>query len=482
MLALILSLFHLCNPGDLHEAHHQNTAEDSLRQTRHHAVKDSTNRLREINRIFIIGNRITRDHIILRELTYKTGDTVYSFDLPRVLDLDKKKLINTRLFNTVDIRILELDSTRMDVLIDVTERWYTFPSPVFELFDRNFNEWWQNYNHDFDRVNYGLRLYQFNMRGRNETLGIHVQFGYSRKFDLSYRIPYIDKKRKHGLSFALQYMETKNMPFQTNDHKLEYVEADHVVQTVHKGALTYLYRPSFYQSHALRMEYVNTRIDNSIAELKPGYLGNENVKQHFLALTYQFTSDHRDYIAYPLKGHYFTTFVTKSGLTASDDLHKLEASFIYAGFLDLTKGFYFSNNVIGYASVPTDLPYYNYSALGYKKQFVRGYEVYVIEGPAYLLNKMTLKKRIFARTYHWQDMPIPQFRHIPFAVYLKMYADVGYVSNYPGYWGTRLTDKLLTGIGSGIDLTGSYDVVLRLEYSYNGEGRSGFFVHVKKEF
>jgi hypothetical protein len=53
---------------------------------------------------------------------------------------------------------------RLILLVDVNERWYTFPVPIFELSDRNFNEWWQNYNHDFRRVNYGLRLYQVQLQ------------------------------------------------------------------------------------------------------------------------------------------------------------------------------------------------------------------------------------------------------------------------------------------------------------------------------
>jgi hypothetical protein len=115
---------------------------------------DTTGRFLHVNRIFIVGNRITKDQIILRELTLKPDDIVYSTELPIILDLDKKKLINTRLFNTVEIRMLEFQQDQLDLLIDVDERWYTFPSPIFELSDRNFNEWWQNYNHDLNRVNY----------------------------------------------------------------------------------------------------------------------------------------------------------------------------------------------------------------------------------------------------------------------------------------------------------------------------------------
>jgi hypothetical protein len=103
---------------------------------------DSIGRLVYINRVFIVGNRITRDQIVLRELTLRQGDVINSLDLPLILERDKKKLINTRLFNTVEIRPLELQEGHIDLLIDLNERWYTFPSPIFELSERNFNEWW----------------------------------------------------------------------------------------------------------------------------------------------------------------------------------------------------------------------------------------------------------------------------------------------------------------------------------------------------
>jgi hypothetical protein len=83
-------------------------------------------------------------------------------------------------------------------------------------------------------------------------------------------------------------------------------------------------------------------------------------------------------------------------------------------------------------------------------------------------------------------MPFRQFQYIPFAIYLKAYADFGYVKNYPYYISNNLnrmlSDKLIFGTGFGVDLVSSYDVVLRFEYSFNAEGDRGFFFHIKKEF
>jgi outer membrane protein assembly factor BamA len=461
---------------------------DSTRKERkHHRVTgDSTGRFVLINRVFIIGNRLTRDQIIMRELSLKPGDLIFNLDLPAILDLDKKKLFNTRLFNTVEIRTMELEENKVDLLIDLNERWYTFPSPIFELSDRNFNEWWQNYDHDFKRVNYGLRLYQFNMRGRNETLRFVAQFGFQRRFELMYRFPYIDKKQKHGLSIDLGFHETKNLAFQTEDHKYVFAESDQILRNERRAGLTYSYRNSFYKTHSLNIAYKNMHVNPVVIDSNANYIHGELLRQEYPSVTYQFNSDHRDVAAYPLNGNQFLFYVTQNGLGISEDLNYFETSLLYSKYFDLKNDFYLSNNFIGYFSDPSNIPYANFGVLGQRKQFVRGYELYVIEGPTYFLNKTTFKKLIFNRSYHWAMMPVRQFRHIPFAIYLKTYADLGYVKNYPYYeereLNTTLSDKLLFGTGLGFDVVGFYDIVLRFEYSFSGEGEQGFFFHVKKEF
>ncbi len=454
------------------------------------SLYDSAGRFVEINRIFIVGNTRTREQIILRELTLKSGDVVYNLDLAGILDLDRKKLVNTRLFNKVEMRPLEVDGRRIDLLIDVNERWYTFPAPVFELADRNFNDWWQNYDHDLKRVNYGLRLYQYNMRGRNETLRFLAQFGFQRRFELLYRFPYIDKKQKHGLTLELGYLDLKNAAFRTNDHRYEFIRAENTIRTDRTAALTYSYRRSFYKTHMLKVEYRNASINDTLKILNPNYLKTDAAHGlEYTYITYQFNADHRDFFAYPLKGFLLQSLITKSGLAASEDVNKLEANFIYAQYLDLGHNFYFSNYTSLYGSTPKNLPYVNYGALGLRKQFARGYELYVIEGPNYFINKTTFKKRLFSEVYHWGDMRIEQFRHIPVALYFKIYADFGYVENYPAYRNTegipnntRLADTWLSSVGFGFDAVTFYDVVLRFEYTFNAQNERGFFFHVRKEF
>jgi hypothetical protein len=223
-----------------------------------------------------------------------------------------------------------------------------------------------------------------------------------------------------------------------------------------------------------------------LRELNPNYLGNNRTQQTFDALTYQFISDHRDVVFYPLNGRYIDVRLEHSGLALHKDFRKTEGILSFAFYKDLKKNFYLSNLTYGYLSTPDNIPYYNYGVMGYNKIFIRGYEVYVIEGPQFFLNKTTLKKRIFSRKWNLGIWPIEQFNYFPIDIYLKTYADFGYINNYSAYTrsdvNNTLSDTWLGGAGAGLDIVTAYDVVIRLEYTFTSQNTNGFFLHIKKEF
>ena len=453
------------------------------------SIDTTVSRQVQVNRILIIGNKVTKDRIISRELSLKQGDTISTTRLAQVLARDKNKIYNLRLFNTVTVRVLGLTASQIDILVEVTERWYTFPSPIFELSDRNFNEWYQNYNHDFSRVNYGMRLLQQNFRGRNETLRLTAQFGFMRKFELNYQIPYIDRKQKRGLVFTFDYGEPKNLAYYTRDHKLVYLRLPQVLKRTYGAGITYSYRKSFYETHSISVGYRSQSIADTVAlltdETKVNYYKNGATRQQSLGIAYSLNSDHRDVIQYPLKGYQYTGSISYYGL-GSSTVNLFDLNVTQARHWDLKRKYYLSNFTSVYFSNPTAQPYALYNALGHRKQLVRGYEIYVIEGPRFFLNKTTFKKRIFSQAWRWEDMPLEQFRHIPLAIYVKSYVDWGYVQNYPLYKqldiNTKLSDHLLAGVGAGVDVVSLYDLVFRFEYTVTREGTRGFFFNVKKEF
>jgi outer membrane protein assembly factor BamA len=451
-------------------------------------VDTVANRILEVNRIIILGNKITRDRIILREFSFKAGDTVSSNRIDDQLVRDRAKIYNLRLFNTVVVRTMEFDSltAKIDLIVEVSERWYIFPQPIFELSDRNFNDWWQNYDHDWRRVNYGLRLYHTNFRGRNEKLRFTSQFGFTRKFILSYSIPNIGLEQKSGLIFDVSYDEPKNLAYLTEDHVPTFLEGRTTLKKQVSGSITYSFRRSFYETHALSVDFQQSRIADTIAILNPNYYKQGSTRQRLASVSYSFVSEHRDVIAYPLKGYQLTFYTSKTGIGLGMDVNLVEANATFAQHSDLGKGFYFSNFSSAFISTPQNQPYAIYSALGYRRQFIRGYETYLIEGPQFILNKSTFKKRIFSRAWTLDDMPLEQFSYIPVALYLKAYFDFGYVNNYNRYdeinMNTRLSSRMLMGAGLGLDLVTMYDNVFRFEYTFTREKTNGFFFHVKKEF
>lgn len=442
--------------------------------------KDSSEfRYVRIDKIFIIGNKQTKPQIIQRELSISEGDIFYLPDLREILVTDRNKLINTRLFNTVETHILEVDQFLIDIVIEVKERWYTFPIPIFTLADRNFNDWVQNQDASLDRINYGLRFYQYNVRGRNERLRGIVQFGFTKKFELSYTIPYINQAQKNGLTIFAGYAENKNISYKTVDHKLKFLKSDDLLRETVSGGFNFSRRSNFYTTQHFSLSYTSSQISDTIAQLNDNYFLEGKTKQEYFQLGYRFERDKRDIQAYPLSGYLISLQASKLGLGIFDDINLLEFRGVYGKYTDLGKQYYLSTSLTAKVTAPKEQPYMNFQALGYGRDYIRGYELYVIEGQHYLINKITFKKRLLLGDINIGSFfPIEQFQIIPIAIYLKTFFDSGFVRNNDyNPANSFLTDKYIFGGGLGLDIVSFYDVVIRLEYSINRRAEHGFFFH-----
>ncbi len=445
--------------------------------------RDTVNTRVYIDAVFIIGNKKTKADIILREMSVSKGETYLKSDLEKVLVGDRSKLLNTQLFNTVEISILHLSETQVDIVINLTERWYTFPVPIFSLVDRNFNDWWQNQDRDLSRTNFGIKVFRNNFRGRNEKLRLLFQLGFTQQFGINYQIPYIDKKKRHGLSFSYDYAENKNVAVQTIDHKPVFFDSEEVLRVRKKYAIGYRYRKSFYNFHSMEFVFNDNTVNDTIVSINPEYFQSTTSEQRYAEIAYHFTHDKRDFASYPLKGNRVTARVRKQGLGFFDDIDRFDILTSMARFFDLGKDYYFSNYSSVYLSFPEDQPYSNFGALGFRRDFIRGYELFQIEAKSFYLNRSTLKKKVFSKVARLGIVPVEQFRNLPIDIYLKVYFDMGYAENFKGYeFNQNLADRYLFGTGAGVDIVSYYDTVIRLEYSMNREREAGFFLHFKKEF
>ena len=200
---------------------------------------------------------------------------------------------------------------------------------------------------------------------------------------MTFRIAFptsIDAKNK-GWFLSLLISKQKNLAFRTFDHKYEFLEVRDLLRTDRIAGVTYNYRKTFYTTHSLKFEFRNSSIADTVKERNPNYFKGETKTQQFAWISYQYNVDRRDFLAYPLNGYQFTASASRIGLGLGDDVNKTEANLLFSKFWDLKKKFYLANNTVLYWSTPDDLAYVNFGVLGLEKQFVRGYEIYVIEGP-----------------------------------------------------------------------------------------------------
>ena len=75
---------------------------------------------------------------------------------------------------------------------------------------------------------------------------------------------------------------------------------------------------------------------------------------------------------------------------------------------------------------------------------------------------------------------IDQFRTLPYAFYLKLFMDTGYAGDtLAANTNNFYNNKWIGSVGLGLDVVTYYDFVIRLEYSINREGHTGFFVNFR---
>ncbi len=462
----------------------QSIEEDEIVKYASHS--DSLARIVVIDNIVITGNKKTKDNIILRELDVTPGEKYAYGELKKLLNQDRNKIYNTSLFNVVEIQTYDLSVDRVVIQVNVKERWYLYPIPKIDFVDRNFNDWVQNHGADWSRVNWGIKFTQYNFRGRNERLALLLQGGYTKQAGLQYAIPYIDRNQRTGIAFRMDYSENTNTAFNTIDHDRKFVDSNEIIRRQTNAGVSITRRHSFYNSHHFGLDYSNTWVGDTVLTLNPNYFRDGVNQQRFFVLGYSFISDHRDIIAYPLSGYRFKISAFKKGLGIFDDMNMFQISSSYSKYWELDKRYFISNYISAYASFPENQDYANATGLGYGNEIIRGYELWVIEGRNYFLNKTTFKKELLAIQKNISAMPIEQFQTFPLAIYLKTFFDFGYVTNLVGRdQNERLTNKWIWGSGIGLDFFTVYDLVVRTEYSFYSDGsdfQDGFFVHFKKEF
>ncbi len=430
-----------------------------------------------INKIIIVGNKVTKAQIVQREITFAEGDTLSNEEFAASLQQSKKNLLNTSLFNFAKFDVALRDSVHLVVVLQLVERWYLFPLPIFEIDDNNFNTWWRD--RDYSRINYGMHLTLNNFRGRKEKLSFTAKYGFTERYRLKYDIPYINKQQKSGLSFSFSYNRKDEIVYSTfNNERVLYKSETRDAVRNYSSGVTYRYRPKIFTTHAVGLEHDYNSVLDSVVLLNPNFLGDGKRTTSFLSLYYSFANDKRDSRNYPLKGHFLRLSVKKYGLGfLQNQVDLTNFSMEIKKYIPIGEKLYWAGSLRGVVAANNNQPYLLQNGLGYNSFSIRSYEFYVIDGQNIGLAKTQLRYQLVKPRSADLGFVTERFGKFHYAFYLGVFTDLAYVQDNVGFPQNRLANQIQFGSGIGLDFVSYYDIVLRTEFSVNKFGESGIFLH-----
>lgn len=435
-----------------------------------------------VSSIRITGEKKTKKYIIEREMRFKQGDSILAAHIYEKLVRSQELIYNTTLFSEVTLIPYFISATDISILVTVKEKWYIYPTPQFQLVDRNFNEWVNRYNADLERVVYGAKFAHYNLSGRRDQLRIYLLNGYARNLSFTYTAPYSNKSLTEGFSIAAGFTQNREIIYKTSSDNipLRYKGIRFVRNSFFTNA-AYILRRGFYRKHVFNIGYNNLNVEDSItSKYNTAYF---NVKKNYIGYPeagYTFQYIHTNNINYPLTGKIYSLALSKRGFGITGGIQMFSVDADFNKYLPHAKNWYSILQAHTKIKLPFNQPYYNQRALGYDQLYLRGLENYVIDGVAVFLAKYSLKKKIISF-----NIPVPIKNkivpHIPISLFAKTFTDIGYSYNKTAF-DTRLGNRFLYTGGFGIDILSLYDLNLKVEYSFNQLGEKGLFLHAKGGF
>ena len=151
--------------------------------------------LYRVESVMVVGNEETKEFVILREMSLQPGEHITE----ELVAYDQNRIYSLGLFNRVVIHVVPASEEKANLIVEVSERWYIFPFPIFGIRDR-----------DWKKVYFGGGLLHSNFRGRNEKLYATIILGYDPSFAVSYRNPFLVNDGSYQFDTRFAYDKIRN--------------------------------------------------------------------------------------------------------------------------------------------------------------------------------------------------------------------------------------------------------------------------------
>lgn len=433
----------------------------------------------EIEKISVSGNKRTKDFVILREMVLHEEQTVSLDSLAYLLEMSRNRVMNLNLFNEVKLDTNFIEG-KLEIVVNLVEKWYNWPIPFVEFSDRNFNIW-KDLSFDPKRTNYGLYLFNYNVAGRNHTLKTSLVYGYNKTYGIEYRIPFVSKYSNIGISGNFKYTSQSEIWLSTKNDELQFYKngSSNLIEKK-LGTVKLNKRISPYTMTNLNFTLIQTKLDSSLLGISNHYLLNGSLDRKQMEAGVSIENDKRNNIYLPSKGSFYQgglTFQYFNGEKAINNFYLFGKA---QKFQSIKNKWFYALSLFGEINSIIELPYENSRHFGYNT-LVRGFESYVVEGRSSILANSALRYQMLnQKHFDFKFIPIKNYNFLPVTMYAELFADAGYVQNNKKLIYNNLPNTILYSTGLSLQTIFYNDRVLRLEYSINSLKESGFFVHFKK--
>lgn len=385
------------------------------------------------------GNRRTKAETILREMSTQVGDSLDH----EVVEADRKRIQNLGLFDRVDIQALSLEKGVL-LLINVSERWYFFPFPIFFYNDN-----------DAKKLSYGLGLVHLNFRGRAEQLQFAGWLGYDPGVQVSYHNPWVLGEARLFTTMRFYFLRQRSKSFQLVDREVDERQIGGAWSIGKRFALRTFISATF--------GYRQVKFDPPVPGETLSPLGDDRLPEVGMNFLY----DARDLFEYPRDGVFIRVFGRRVGF-GDPDIHYWRYGVDVRTYRPLIGGLSLCLRALSDLSSGR-LPIYDRVFFGFTNR-IRGHYYREIEGENLLFGSGELRLPLLAvRYYNMNPGFLGQYaRNLKFGVSVSAFADTGTL----WFQGQEITtSNFLSGYGASLDVHLPYVELVRLGYAINDEGK-----------
>jgi len=445
----------------------------------------------KIKKIVINGNNITKIETVLEHIAIKKNQEYSLEKLIKNIQTSEENLSNLQIFNDVEISFWYTQEDEIQIEIFLTERWYLWPYPIFEISDRNFNSWYRDFKksnyEDWSKINYGIMLDWQNFRGANELIKLKFRKGYKEHYNITYVSKLLGKHKSFFFESEIDFFRRKKTDYLISNNQLQYFDNyNDFTSTDLIAELKLINKKEFRISNSIFLKYHKCVVDNEINLLNTMYLNSSNKNNigSYFKLSYSFKNEQRDNIEYPLNGSLAEITLSKN-FGIESNINNSEINLKLELHKNIFEKLFLGSSLKSVISSNKKNTYFYSLPFGFN-DYIRSYEHYVISGNEFIISKNIFKYQIFEKTK--AEIPIfnkSQFKKSHYSIYISLFCDVGYVreSEHRALeQRNNLSNSTLIGKGLSFDFITYYDKILRIEFSINKLGEKGIFLHFSNPF